>query len=289
MCAGAPDDNNAKDRPVWIKKVIDYVISRQNDDGGYTFCQGTESNLQDTYYGLAILDLLHHPFPNVERTIYWLRNFEVDNIYSCYYVAKALELCGKKLDEHLINLIISFIDAQDMGENLSTPLTDAYLGTTSEFMTTFIISELSKILKLEPNGRRTASWLLSFLNRDGGFGANRCSNVVSTYHAVASLNNLRYNVKNLRETIAYVRSCEKPSGGFAIVPQAPTPYMEYTYCGMMSLDLFGKKCRFPTRVAEFVFKCQNLSGGFGRSDFSISTFENTFQAISILKKLGKIQ
>ena len=40
-----------------LKRIVDYVVNRQNDDGGYTFCQGAESNAQDTYYGLAILEL----------------------------------------------------------------------------------------------------------------------------------------------------------------------------------------------------------------------------------------
>jgi len=40
------------------KRIVAYVVSRQNDDGGYAFAQGLESNAQDTYYGLAILSLL---------------------------------------------------------------------------------------------------------------------------------------------------------------------------------------------------------------------------------------
>ena len=39
-------------------RIVDYVVNRQNDDGGYTFCQGAESSAQDTYYGLAILRAL---------------------------------------------------------------------------------------------------------------------------------------------------------------------------------------------------------------------------------------
>jgi hypothetical protein len=53
----------------WVKKVIDYVVNHQISDGGYTFCQGTESIAQDTYYGLAILNMLNVKFPNVEKPI----------------------------------------------------------------------------------------------------------------------------------------------------------------------------------------------------------------------------
>ena len=48
-------------------RIVDYVVSRQNMDGGYTFCLGAESNAQDTYYGLATLQLLNEAFPNPEK------------------------------------------------------------------------------------------------------------------------------------------------------------------------------------------------------------------------------
>lgn len=64
-----------------VRQVVNYVISRQNEDGGYTFCQGTESNAQDTYYGLATLSLLGASFPNIEKTVEWLHNFVTDNVY----------------------------------------------------------------------------------------------------------------------------------------------------------------------------------------------------------------
>jgi len=84
---------------LWVWQVIDYVFNRQNEDGGYTFCQGAESNAQDTYYGLAILDLLGVPFPKVEKTVVWLQSFVPDNLYTRYYVAKALRLCDKDRKE----------------------------------------------------------------------------------------------------------------------------------------------------------------------------------------------
>jgi len=46
-------------------KIGNYVVNRQNEDRGYTFCRGAESNAQDACYGLAILNLLKTKFPNV--------------------------------------------------------------------------------------------------------------------------------------------------------------------------------------------------------------------------------
>lgn len=60
-----------------VKRIAKYVVDRHNDDGGYAFVQGTDSNAQDTYFGLAILNL-EFPFPNVDRTVKWLHDFVPD-------------------------------------------------------------------------------------------------------------------------------------------------------------------------------------------------------------------
>jgi len=65
--------------------------------------------------------------------------------------------------------------------------------------------------------------------------------------------------------------------------------MEHTYYGVMTLDLFNQDCKYPAQTIDFLLNCQNLHGGFARSDLGISTFENTFQAVSMLRKIGNLQ
>jgi hypothetical protein len=268
---------------LWVGRVVDYVVCRQNEDGGYTFCQDTESNAQDTYYGLAILDLLDVPFPNVEKTVEWLRSFVPDNLYSHYYVAKALKLCGEEPDEKVLKRFV-----------LSLPIVrgefgtvDVYAEVASEFLSVFMVTELVSMISIEIDSEKVVGWLLSFKNDDGGFGAHGHSNLNSTYHAVASLFNLGYQVKLLRDTLGYVRACEKPYGGFTVVPGSSTPFMEHVYYGTSTLSLLGESLRYPRQAAEFVLRCQNANGGFARSDLGISTFEDTFYAVSILKTINR--
>ncbi|MEM3699295.1 MAG: prenyltransferase/squalene oxidase repeat-containing protein [Candidatus Bathyarchaeia archaeon] len=267
---------------LWIKRVVHYIVNRQNDDGGYTFCQGTESNAQDTYYGLAILNLLNVPFPNVKKTVKWLHDFVPDNLYSHYYVTKALKLCGEKPQKNLKNFILSLLCAKG---NFGT--VDVYVEVASEFLLTFMTTELVKIVGIEIESKKLAEWLLSFKNKNGGFGAHGHSNLNSTYHAVASLFNLGYPVKSLKDTLSYVRACEKPFGGFTVVPHASTPYMEHIYYGTSTLNLLDEHLRYPKQTAEFVLKCQNANGGFARSDIGISTFEDTFYAVNVLKTISE--
>jgi len=205
----------------------------------------------------------------------------------CYYVVKALKLCGEEPDKRIYDYVFSLLKRKENARTV-TPIVDAYVEVASEFAVTFMATELSKILDVELNRERVTDWLLGFLNQDGGFGARGHSNVNSTYHAVASLRNLGYNPRNLHNTLNFVRSCEKPYGGFTVTPQASTPYMEHTYYGVMALDLLGETCRFPAQTIDFIFNCRNSNGGFARSDLGVSTFENTFQAVSILRKLGMV-
>ena len=265
-----------------VKSIADYVVNRQNLDGGYTFCQGTESNAQDTYYGLAILDLLKVSFPNAERTIKWLYDFVPDSHYSHYYVAKGLKLCGEKSYGNLKDFLLSLqISRGEFGT------VDVYVEVASEFQFVSMVTELANMVDVKINREKTIDWLLSYKNRDGGFGAHGHSNLDSTYHAVSSLFNLGYSVRSLKETIEYVRSCEKPSGGFTVVPRSSIPYMEHTYYGISTLELFGEHARYVEKTAELVLRCQNSNGGFARSDVGISTFENTFYTLNTLRVIRR--
>jgi len=265
------------------RKIIDYVVKRQNDDGGYTFCQGAESNAQDTYYGLAILEMLGSSFPHVEKTVTWLRELDLGSIYSHYYVVKALLLCGETPDNRFEERVVSTIKSDRHFGNV-----EVYAEVSSEFTVTLFVLELANMLNAKVDGDRVEKWLLECRNEDYGFGAHGYSNIISTYYAVASLNLLKNDMTGLRETEGFVRECEKPFGGFTVIPRSLTSYIEYTYYGIMTLDILGEKCRFPSQTADFILKCQMSNGGFARTDTGISTFENTFHAVNILKKFGVV-
>jgi hypothetical protein len=269
--------------PSWTKKITDYVINRQNEDGGYTFCQGAESNGQDTYYGLIILSLLNANFPNIEKTVKFINDIRLDNIYSTYYVSKASLLLGKSIDPKLKKHALSIFNSKAYFGS-----TDFFAEVSSEFTTTFMALELVNLLKIKVDTKEVAEWLLRFKNDDGGFGTQGQSNINSTYFATASMSLLNESLQNLHETVRFVRACEKSYGGFAVIPMSFGPYMEHTYYGVMTLDLLGEKSRYPQQTINWILKCQNKNGGFARSDLGISTFEDTYYAITILQKIEKI-
>jgi hypothetical protein len=130
-----------------VKKIEDYVVKRQNGDGGYAFAQGLDSNAQDAYYGLAILDPLKVPFPGVKKTIEWLHDFAPDSHYSHYYTAKGLKICGERPHRSPKDFLISLrISRGEFG----TP--DVYVEVASEFQFISMITELANTV----SARRTA-------------------------------------------------------------------------------------------------------------------------------------
>ena len=268
---------------LWRSKIVHYVVTRQNEDGGYAFCQGSlESSGQDTYYGLAILSELNATFPNTEKTLRFLEESRLDSIYSIYYVTKAQLLLGKSINAELKKHISSMLNSKRYFGS-----TDFFSEVSSEFTTTFMALELADLLKINVTTQEVVEWLLSFKNEDGCFGTRGYSNINSTYYAIASMFLLKENPKKLNETLRFVRACEKPYGGFTVIPINITPYMEHTYYGLMTLGLLGEKSRYPSQTKDWVLRCQNNNGGFARSDLGISTFIDTYYAIQVLQKIGR--
>jgi len=268
----------------WTRGVLNYILQRQNEDGGYTFAQELESNAQDTYYALAILNLLGvHP-PHSGLTIDWLREFPAKDLYAYYYVAGALRLCSQPVDSALAEHIRALHRADG-----SFGTVDVNIEAPSEFASTFMATELLRMLDVAWDAGRTINWLLRYKNQDGGFGTDGHSNLRSTFHAVTSLRNLSYPIDRLGSTVTFVRSCEQPRGGFTVVATNSTPYMEDTYYGVMTLDLLGEQSKYAEQTVKHVFGCLNSNGGFRRSvELGISTFEDTYYALTVLRKLGRI-
>jgi hypothetical protein len=264
----------------WERSVFNYVSSHQKADGGYTFVQRNDANAQDTYYGLAILKLLDLPFPNFEKTLEWLHRFELDNIYAYYHIGKALSLCGEDLDDRFRKYVASAIASRS-----KVGSSDSYMNVDSEFQLTRRILELAHLLRVNLTGNEIVDWLLRYKDADGGFGSREHSDISLTHCALDSLRLLRFDMSSMKDTVTFLRTCEKPFGGFTVVPHSLLPYVEYTYFGVTSLDALGQQCQFPSQTVDFLLRCQNLNGGFARTDSGISTLENTFQAVSVIQRL----
>jgi len=267
--------------PKWVQNSLQYVLARKNPDYGYNFCQGVNSGAQDTYYALAIFDILNIQAPDKEETIRWLQRFRTENVFSYYYVARGITIGGRRVADSIVDSVLGLQRPRGgFGE------IDVGVEAFSEFEATYMATEILSELKVDFNTDATVELLLKNMNSNGGFGTKGHSNIISTFHALASLRNLGYPVEKLETTIEYTRSCEKEKGGFTAVPEVSLPYIEDVYSGVSIFDLTKQKCLYPEATRDLILGLQNNNGGFRRSvELGLSTFQDTYLAMRILRSL----
>lgn len=272
----------------WIQtlKVVHYVANRQNDDGGYTFAQWSDSSAEDTYYALQILKMLGVEPVHKNRTIDFLKRMQYDDgsydsIKIAYYATKSLIELGSRPEKDVTKFVRSLMRSDGGFGSL-----DVDIEASSEIETTYFAVELLKLLGNPPQSDPAIRFILGLRNPDGSFGERGYSRFASTYHALAALQHLGFNVSTLDDTFRWVRGCENPTGGFARSPDAHDPYLviDDIYYGLRALDILGEASRYPLQNLQLIGKFQNGNGGFRRSIFlGISTFEATYYALSSLK------
>jgi hypothetical protein len=196
-----------------------------------------------------------------------------------YYVAKTLDELGAKPQKTFKPFVLSLL-----GTHGGFGVLEADLESPSELEVTYLSLELLRLVEHNLSFEKTKDLILTRLNYDGSFGKYGYSRLGATYHALASLSLLGFDVRTLGRTEEWVRSCEIPGGGFRTSPAEwfdPYFIMDDIYFGVRCLDVLGKTCRFPSQTLDLTARFQNDNGGFRRSIFlGISTFESTYHAIS---------
>ena len=264
-----------------MQAIENYVLSRRNGDGGYTFARLTDSNAQDTYYAMEIFKVIKEVPPNVKKTIAWLYNFPARDIRAHFYKTKALALCNEAPDPKALEAVLSLSSSRGGFGTI-----DVSVEAPSEFDTNFMAIEILRVFGAVTNNDRHINWLLGFKREDGSFGT-KSSNIQSTYHAVSALRTLGFPVRGLTKTVDYVRNCENVEGGFNSSSESKTTYMEDTFHGIYLLDFLEVSCRYPEETTQAILEYRNNNGGFRRSkELGLSTFEDTYFALAIFQKLG---
>ena len=268
--------------------IVKYIQERQNEDGGYTFCQGAGSNAQDTYYATETLRKLDAQPRNVKRTITFMQSLQhtdgsFDSVKVAYYVATVLSRLGAGLTKPISNFVESLRSLIGKFNNQ-----EVYVEASSEFETLYYTVELLKKYGSLRNAIPLQKRLFEMQNSDGSFGDKRFSRIASTFYALKILKILGCDVRRLHGVLRWIRQCEVPSGGFTAEPKISPSFMvlEDTYYGVMALKVLNESCRHPKETLELIARFQNPNGGFRRSIFlGISDFESTYQAVSVMKEL----
>jgi len=270
------------------KELIDYVLKRQNSDGGFGFVPpfcGLEfpSGLPDTYHCVSILSMLGKTVENPDKTSEYLKKTRADYTnpsptYS-FYIFEASRLLGKKLragGEEIKTW------EQVLKRGPATQLSEGYGAAGSPYQDVYSAIYL---LKKYGNGTGTEEYEIK-QNQDGGFGPG-ASDIASTAHCIA-INGLLGLSFDREKAVRFILSCGANYGGFSIRPNAEPAFVETTYYASLSFSLLGAK--IPESAALFAAMLQNADGGFRRSIFGgISSPEYSYLALSTIMHFEKMQ
>ncbi len=172
------------------EQAVNYVMERKCKKGGFCFYRLEEPNASDSYYALAILDLLGISFKDY-NTVAYLRSLQsnhgsYNSVYSLLYSIKSLLLLKEKPKHNPIPHI-----TRNMGVYNVDKLIEE---TRSIFERMYYLIDLCFTLKIELDDNiknNIIDFILYFQKEDRGFGYTR-STLIETSQALAILNWLNY-------------------------------------------------------------------------------------------------
>jgi hypothetical protein len=261
------------------ERVVGYILERKCRDGGFCFYRLEEPNGADTYFSLAVLELLNISFRD-PGTINYLKDVQhgdggYESIPSAFYALKGLVLFSENPRHDPAGYIMRNL------KSLKISTDQLPTGNTSVFKPIMLLIDLCRTLDYGINGAlkdRIARLILRFQNADKGFGALQ-STLIDTVIALKILKWLNCPIHELQAE-SFVKECEIPFCGFTNIPGTSLSFMEYVHAGIYISFLLSEKPRYLRQCEDFIRSCQKNNGGFSRSvQGSIATLEDTYYAI----------
>jgi len=252
------------------RKTIEFVLTRQKDDGGFGATPHLPSTVEDTYYGLSLLDMLKPASDRKEEiserigmSIQYLEGLRPRanwNPKTFYYYLLGRDIIGLDTTSEILNYF-RYIE-NDKEETLE----DFYYLCKAKEQVGLGPPDLKKLDedKVDFSRWRTAKELWLKL-------------------CVADL--CRNNTTPDRESlISWVIQCQNPDGGFGFYP-GTTSFIENCHICLMILKILNAAPANPIAVRDFILRCRTVRGGFARKNGGAPFLDATWHAISSLKLL----
>jgi len=282
-----------------VQSVIDYILLRRHDNGGYCFVQYlNETNIYDTYYAIKTLMALGVELPYKEKkTVDFIaRTLESSPTLTAKSISMGIEaliiLEEKELALKYIDDLFKYYNKDEGCFTRGLYGSEEFGYTTALESTCYALKALNLVkFNLSSQAKdRIRKYIMKFKLPRGGYGEHNESSMTLTFHAIQSLIYLGFidEVLNDTETKAQIELCELHTGGFTEKPNTKPPYLESTYYGIRMLKVFNTRPRYINQHISYITSLQNANGGFRRSPMlGISDFANTYRAVSALVELLK--
>ena len=240
--------------------ILKFVLSRKQNDGGFSFAQEAPSNFEDTYFALQTLYELQISYNN-EKTFDIIRSVEMNNLlikhmFQLTHLSKTYNLSLLWLEEVIKKQVL--IQANDT-QSIYYAAKIAHMRNNQN-----LISELRK-KKISLSDREH---LLS----------NLCWKTITLKKLGVEFDEQRI-AEDIKEFQGY-------DGGFSFTRKGAPSFMEETYLAIEALSELKQQPKNVQNCIHFVERCKANNGGFGRQSVTVPTLENTYQSIAILNQLN---
>ncbi|MEM0475648.1 MAG: hypothetical protein QW343_02545 [Candidatus Norongarragalinales archaeon] len=243
--------------------VLEYVLQRQNSDGGFAFVPkyyGWEfpTSVLDSYYCLSILSALEKKTPHEDKLRTYVRTvFEKESCQTAvldFYLHEIAVMSGITLEfseRHAKKWLEILRRTPSPEELVDCGASDGYSTSDSPLQNFFAAAFLLKKFGFETPKLR---WNENVFSRLG--------DITSVAYAVA-ISKLFGLKANYADAVNFIQSCNGKNG-FSACPNAVTPFIESRYFGCFALIFLGKKLlsralsslkNYRTRTADFAERC----------------------------------
>jgi len=252
----------------WIEeksnRIIDFVISREQEEGGFSFAAIAPPTLEDTYYALRVFDELNFNYEN-EKTCEFVKGTRLTNknmfsLFQFLFLAKKL---GIKYDKRkMINSVKT---------SFSLNIDSIYYA-----MRCAEILKENSLLRLLKN--KSQQYVSSQKIAD-------TIDVVSKQVFLLKKLGIKFNKQ---EYVAWIKKCQGFEGGFGLGPRS-TSFLESTHAALTALSILRSSPNDMDECEKFIRCCQSGRGGFGRQITTVPTLESTYQVVHSFKLINNMR
>ena len=289
------------------QKLIAWLQSNQNADGGWGYIPGESSHIGATAAAVDALHMLGVNPLNPQGAIQFERGLQnPDGGFVDPYIGGGSHIAGTWA------ALLALTDLGSMPANLQGAIdfvvqcgrSDGsfthYPGATAQYPvenTLHGVDTLRMLGSLESIDRSaTINWLLALESPEGGFynvyfSSRYGPNTDSTYFAVQALAYLSSGPVDAQKTVEYIRSLENPEGSYSFDVWKSKTDIGTTAQALLILRLLGAQSLHPARTITYLASTQNADGGFAYVPGDVSRVDSSWLAVlavQALKVVAKI-
>ena len=249
--------------------AVSFAKRKEKEDGGFGATTLLPPTVEDTYFGLAILDLCQALDKNSKvKHLSYLATISWQDLLpeTLLYYLKALSLFAETMpnSKELEGYLDKFMIKSTSLKRLAILFNIAQTLDTAEQSNGFPLKEIKErikqeILRMLPKEEKISLKLLFYL--------------------------LPALPEFVEKNLNFVIASQNPDGGFGFKPRT-TSFMENTYYGINILYYYNRlEKEVSEKTISFVISCLNGDFGFGRNSQGISFLNTTFYGLNILSLL----